>query len=254
VIAGDNKSDLTCVLYSGGRLRWSSRRVFHILSTFGALCKFTAIENSRPPTFLVCFNNYIHGCETIDTLDGQYTAGFHMGLAYTDTNYHASKSQAIRMQYQDYAMKQDGRGQAEEPCYPGPLCPQVHSIVDRDTGGSGGSRSVFQLEDDRRLGLDLFCPKPLIAGGNGFRTSRHDSGADSAGNLDYGPIGSMNPLARSVVSASGSQDVEEEGLQCYRDTIPQGGDDLHNQLQVPGKNVIDLERIQRGLDTRTTVR
>lgn len=28
---------------------------------------------------------------------------------------------------------------------------------------------------------------------------------------------------------------------------------LHRQIQVPGKNVIDLERIARGLDTRTTV-
>lgn len=32
-----------------------------------------------------------------------------------------------------------------------------------------------------------------------------------------------------------------------------GGERLHNQMQVPGKNVIDLERIARGLDTRTTV-
>lgn len=28
---------------------------------------------------------------------------------------------------------------------------------------------------------------------------------------------------------------------------------LHSQMQVPGKNVIDLDRIARGLDTRTTV-
>lgn len=31
------------------------------------------------------------------------------------------------------------------------------------------------------------------------------------------------------------------------------GERLHSQMQVPGKNVIDLERIARGLDTRTTV-
>lgn len=28
---------------------------------------------------------------------------------------------------------------------------------------------------------------------------------------------------------------------------------LHSQMQVPGKNMIDLDRIARGLDTRTTV-
>ena len=253
MVASDNKSDLTCVLYSGGRLRLSSRRVFHILSAFGALCKFTAIESSRPPTFLVCFNNYTHGWETIDTLDGQYTAGFRMGLAYTDTSYHASRSQATGTQYQDYTVKQDGRDQGEGPCCPGPLHPQAHSTTDRNAGGSSSGRSVFQLEDDRRLGLDVFSHKRLITGDSDFRTSRHDSGADSAGNLEYGPLGPMNPLARSVVSTSGSQDVEE-GLPCYRDTISQGGDGLHSQLQVPGKNVIDLERIEHGLDTRTTVR
>lgn len=31
------------------------------------------------------------------------------------------------------------------------------------------------------------------------------------------------------------------------------GERLHSQMQVPGKNVIDLDRIARGLDTRTTV-
>jgi len=176
-----------------------------------------------------------------------------MGLAYTDISYHASKSQATRVQYQDYTVKQDGRDQAEGPYCPRPPRPQAHSTIDRDAGASSGDRPVFQLEDDRSLGLDVFCTKRLIAGGDGFRTSRLDGGADSAGNLEYRPPGSMNPLACSVVSASGSQDVEE-GLPCYRDTISQGGDGLHSQLQVPGKNVIDLERIERGLDTRTTVR
>ncbi|KAG0129801.1 hypothetical protein HOY82DRAFT_394565 [Tuber indicum] len=249
--ASDSKSDLICILYSGGRLRWSSGQVFHILSTFGALCKFTAVESSRHPTFLACFNNYAHGCETIDTLDGQYAAGLRMGLAFTDTGYRASGGGAVPVQY--YNLNNGGKNQAEGLYRPLLLRPQAHSTPDRDALGSVGGRSVFQLEDDRHLGHNAFCPKHLISGGNSLRTGRHENGTDSAGDLDYLSLRPVDPLACSVVSAPGSQDVEEECLPYCRDTIPQGGDGLHNQLQVPGKNVIDLERIERGLDTRTTV-
>ncbi|PWW80343.1 hypothetical protein C7212DRAFT_291733 [Tuber magnatum] len=254
ITARDNNSDLTCVLYSGGRLRWSSSRVFHILSTFGALCKFTAIENSHPPTFLVCFNNYTHGCETVDALDGQYAAGFRMGLGYTDTGHHASKNRTVLMQYREYNRNNSGGNQAE-----GLYCPlqllgaQNYSTADRDALGTKGSRSVLQLGCDRHLGLNVVCPKPLISGDSGLRAGGKDNGTNSAGNLDHGLLRPMNPLACSVASTLAAQDVEEEGLPYYGDTISQGGDGLHNQLQVPGKNVIDLERIEHGLDTRTTV-
>ncbi|RPB05774.1 hypothetical protein L873DRAFT_539945 [Choiromyces venosus 120613-1] len=49
---GDDRLELTCVVYSGGWLRRSYRKVFHVLSIFGALCRFANVEGSRPPTFL----------------------------------------------------------------------------------------------------------------------------------------------------------------------------------------------------------
>lgn len=68
------------------------------------------------------------------------------------------------------------------------------------------------------------------------------------------------PFAQSVrptQADAGSQDPESSSLTYPffgNSGFPQlGGERLHTQLQVPGKNVIDLDRIERGLDTRTTV-
>ncbi|RPB05773.1 hypothetical protein L873DRAFT_539233 [Choiromyces venosus 120613-1] len=115
---------------------------------------------------------------------------------------------------------------------------------------------MLRFEDDGNPGhpgLKNVLSTRWTPGCNDLRTIRHESGREPAGDIDYGAFQPMNPLALSAVSSLGSQDVEEEAISYYRDAVIQGGDGLPSQLQVPGKNVIDLERIERGLDTRTTV-
>lgn len=68
----DNKTEIMCIITSGSL--WSNirRSLYLVLSNFGAISKFTALENTRPPAFLVTFFDTSDACNIINTLDGQY--------------------------------------------------------------------------------------------------------------------------------------------------------------------------------------
>lgn len=74
----DNKSDILCIVSSGGQLHKVASILFHILSDFGAISKFATIEGSHPPTFLISYLDAKDASDTVDTLDGQYVEVNHL--------------------------------------------------------------------------------------------------------------------------------------------------------------------------------
>lgn len=48
------------------------RILYYVLSDFGAISKFTVLENACPPTFFVTFFDAQDASDLIDTIDGQY--------------------------------------------------------------------------------------------------------------------------------------------------------------------------------------
>lgn len=65
----DNRAEVMCIVTSGGN---SSRTLYYVLSDFSAISKFTALESSCPPAFLITFFDTHDASDIVDTLDGQY--------------------------------------------------------------------------------------------------------------------------------------------------------------------------------------
>lgn len=59
------------IILSGGCLN-NVRRMYYVLSDFGAISKFTVLENTCPPTFFVTFFDTQDAYDIIDIVDGQY--------------------------------------------------------------------------------------------------------------------------------------------------------------------------------------
>lgn len=68
----DNRAEIMCVITAGGYPSKVERVLYYVLSDFGAISKFTALENTCPHAFLVTFFDARDASNIIDTLDGQY--------------------------------------------------------------------------------------------------------------------------------------------------------------------------------------
>jgi hypothetical protein len=88
--------------------------------------------------------------------------------------------------------------------------------------------------------------------------SRHNSsnGHDVSGSLHkpFSPLRTANP----VRAYTRPHNTNSQNFGCQRfdnRSLPRinGDSSIHKQFQVPYKNIIDLDRIARGQDTRTTV-
>lgn len=67
----DNRLEVMAIILSGGCLS-NVRRFYYVLSDFGAISKFTVLENACSPTFFVTFFDTQDAYDIIDAVDGQY--------------------------------------------------------------------------------------------------------------------------------------------------------------------------------------
>lgn len=67
----DNRLEVMGIVFSGG-CSSNVRRMYYVLSDFGAISKFTVLENTCPPTFFATFFDAQDASDIIDTVDGQY--------------------------------------------------------------------------------------------------------------------------------------------------------------------------------------
>lgn len=145
---------------------------------------------------------------------------------------------------------------------PQPIHPTVELPCRRDSRSSDDSGFSVERESEgyaenmysggyvtqKRSGLALVNPKQ---NSENFRRTPSRSQTDLRqlqDVLSYLPSCNADTKTRDILALASP-------FQLYGNEISSklAGERLHNQMQVPGKNVIDLDRIARGLDTRTTV-
>ncbi|KAI5849420.1 RNA recognition motif 2-domain-containing protein [Morchella snyderi] len=258
----DRQSDIMCIVTSGGCSSNVPRILYYVLSDFGSISKFTVLENSSPPAFLVTFFDTHDAFDIIDTLDGQYVEGFRLKLSFYDPDILTWNPgcSALRTRTDENGRVHIVSSQdTDVGVYtPRPSHPSIDFTCRRDSGSSVDGRYGADREGEKyleavysggyvtpkRSGLTSLNLKPS------YRRTPDNFRTDSG---QFQDLFSYLPSNKSHVS-----DIKIKDPTCSYPLFdnrmsPKSNERLHGQAQVPGKNVIDLERIARGLDTRTTV-
>lgn len=277
----DNRLEIMATILSGGFLS-NVRRIYYVLSDFGAISKFTVLENACSPTFFVTFFDTQDAYDIIDAVDGQYVEV--CGCQFCDIQDFLTIRQGFRLKLSFYdsdiptwnrvfsalRTQRDGNDAPSHAHDVGVFCPQpIHPTVElscrresRSSDDSGfsverGSESYAEnmysggYVTQKRSGLAPINPKQ---DSENFRRTPSRSQPDLRQLQD---VFSYLPSCNAHGTDTKARDILAfaSPFQIFGNEISSklGGERLHSQMQVPGKNVIDLERIARGLDTRTTV-
>ncbi|KAF8249440.1 hypothetical protein K440DRAFT_660214 [Wilcoxina mikolae CBS 423.85] len=250
-------SEIICAITSGPQLPNAAPVLYNCLHDFGTIHKFTTLKNAGLPTFLVSFHSHQTASDLVDTLDGQYLMGFHLTVALFDRE--PSSHFAVPETYHCST----GESMHHQGCHdiwsPHPVRPRLDTPF-ASIGFSPRSERDSPNFDAEPTSSGLFSG--IYSCSRGDMTRDILGEALSYDKADWEPQ-AQERLHRTTTEASAqhspcrsahSQCVHSAEISSQKDSSSAlGGDKTSNQITVPGKNIIDLDRIARGLDTRTTV-
>ncbi|KAI5854811.1 RNA recognition motif 2-domain-containing protein [Tricharina praecox] len=230
---GDNRSaDVVCSVGSGPRLSKPAGPLYARLRDFGAIEKFKTLRRDKKPTFFVAFAEHRIASNVVDVLDGQYLMGYHLRA----TIFAPERSSGL------------------DPFSVETKEELMLSYVDKPTGAQIYSPLPIRPVLDTNLGYGYgpATHNPI------FPEARPASPGNHSDTESEDVCGDLFTDPRVLLPVS---TPKPKLLPCKPDCVHRLAAErklksptvFDNSLLLPGKNVIDLDRIARGLDTRTTV-
>ncbi|KAL7270235.1 hypothetical protein RUND412_007065 [Rhizina undulata] len=258
--------EVMCIVSSGGNSPNVPGTLYEILSRFGDISKFTTLENTRPAAFLVSFFDGRNASNIVDILDGQYVEGFRLKVSFYD-----SDVLTWNRVFNTLRTRRDEKGRIHtisgstpdmDIFCPQPIRPTFEFTVRRGSTDSLESTLSHEYDGER---YDLGSGYQHRTQANALpklppmTLSRTSSGShlfDRQVQEQYRRYPSLSPgsgYRNQEIHATATPGIPMDIYYARHIPSPIGPEKFATQPPVPGKNVIDLDRIARGLDTRTTV-
>ncbi|KAA8911095.1 RNA recognition motif 2-domain-containing protein [Sphaerosporella brunnea] len=255
--ASEKPTDVLCAIMSGKNFGNSISALFGRLHEFGKINKFTSLRNMKCPSFLISFADPQVASDVVEMMDSQYLSGFQLRVFIyppdqVQRNPFPGHSSLSGLKETSMSMPANlGTPDIWSPNpirpYPETMFTFPRSSLPRSPDSHGTSYETDSLS--RSVSSNLF---------SGIYSSPQPTSFDSLSTLQASSTGTCcsNHATQQNWSCGNAHNHcphSPPGTSSCQKDSNRHEKGSNQQISVPGKNIIDLDRIARGLDTRTTV-